>query len=577
MVKMTLTSTTTLESFKTEFLDKIEDNTHQIRAQKNENKKTNTTTVELVSKKGNNFWSLGSSYNATKRANKATLAKEEFGKLLMATAGNDQKLGKLLMNVATSYKLPSNQDSLTKQDFLNMIELAETAETGLKQDRALQELGQKLCNSQGRGSDFLKERLMAVTMEYKNQMPKGQTELLENDLETIANSAMEVIEEFEQKTSELKDELKNFGNELAKLANGDKILESRLKNVAILHSVPDGRFELNENDKQIMKEKAQVRIQEHKVEVKLQNDREEFGNELANLANGDTFLASRLKKIALKYKLPFGQNALQKSDYEAMKLTAQEVLDKSKESKLKLEVDLKKMELVGETSQGVTPINDRPRIMVAMGQGAVVHSDHYQLYSDSFSTCSPLIFYNEETKMIGLFHVPCPDIDRDVPQDPYNFSLIYDDDTLQSIRDLMDIVKPTQVKLLPGSHLADTDSDSNMKSMEKRMECLQDDMQGILNDLELNTEVDYKLKDNDKSTAVGSIIVTGKTQEEKSNDPFISHKFTGNIKTPNEVNLYQLRNDLSSNPFNQYMAVRSHVGEDGDVGSFMPGNRFGIE
>lgn len=103
----------------------------------------------------------------------------------------------------------------------------------------------------------------------------------------------------------------------------------------------------------------------------------------------------------------------------------------------------------------------RPQVMVAMCQGGVGPLQTLQFYSDSFSSCSPLILYNSQTGIGGLFHIPAPSIDdyRDLDVrdglKPFNeITYGYGDrpEVRESLKELIAMVQPDQVHLFPGSH-----------------------------------------------------------------------------------------------------------------------------
>ena len=45
-------------------------------------------------------------------------------------------------------------------------------------------------------------------------------------------------------------------------------------------------------------------------------------------------------------------------------------------------------------------------VNVYMGQAAVVYLTDHNLYSAQFSTCCPLVMFNDSTKRAGYYHMP---------------------------------------------------------------------------------------------------------------------------------------------------------------------------
>jgi hypothetical protein len=54
--------------------------------------------------------------------------------------------------------------------------------------------------------------------------------------------------------------------------------------------------------------------------------------------------------------------------------------------------------------QGRIPLVQRTVIHCTMGQGVIANLARYSLFSDQFSTCSPVVMFNEQTLQAGLFH-----------------------------------------------------------------------------------------------------------------------------------------------------------------------------
>ncbi len=54
--------------------------------------------------------------------------------------------------------------------------------------------------------------------------------------------------------------------------------------------------------------------------------------------------------------------------------------------------------------QGPIELAQRPVIHCTMGQGVIADLTRYSLYSDQFSSCSPVVMYNQGSHKAGLFH-----------------------------------------------------------------------------------------------------------------------------------------------------------------------------
>ena len=60
----------------------------------------------------------------------------------------------------------------------------------------------------------------------------------------------------------------------------------------------------------------------------------------------------------------------------------------------------------------VLPLHQRPKASLTMGQGLVVDLGQMILFSDEFSTCSPVVMFNQATRAGCLFHFPAGGIGR---------------------------------------------------------------------------------------------------------------------------------------------------------------------
>jgi hypothetical protein len=61
---------------------------------------------------------------------------------------------------------------------------------------------------------------------------------------------------------------------------------------------------------------------------------------------------------------------------------------------------------LGAAQAGVIPVGHRLTAKLTMGQGLVANLGQLILFSDEFSSCSPIVLYNQHTHMGGLFHFP---------------------------------------------------------------------------------------------------------------------------------------------------------------------------
>ena len=56
------------------------------------------------------------------------------------------------------------------------------------------------------------------------------------------------------------------------------------------------------------------------------------------------------------------------------------------------------------------PISQRPVVTCTMGQGVSAYLDKAVLYSSGFSTCTPIVLFNESKRYGGLFHFAAEDM-----------------------------------------------------------------------------------------------------------------------------------------------------------------------
>ena len=76
------------------------------------------------------------------------------------------------------------------------------------------------------------------------------------------------------------------------------------------------------------------------------------------------------------------------------------------------------------------------------GQGAVGNFDSYGFYTGQFSSCSPVVMYNQETHVGGLYHLPGKNGDEVGLQQEWS----------NNILKIAEKVKPTTVKLFPSGN-----------------------------------------------------------------------------------------------------------------------------
>ncbi|MEM9045310.1 MAG: hypothetical protein AAGC81_11480 [Pseudomonadota bacterium] len=159
------------------------------------------------------------------------------------------------------------------------------------------------------------------------------------------------------------------------------------------------------------------------------------------------------------------------------------------------------------------PTKERPQLMVGMGQGAVGPLGQLQFYSDSFSTCSPVVLYNSETGIGGLFHVPAPRLEnwKDdetqemLPDDQVD--LIYRDGVGEALKDMIELVKPDQIIVASGAFGGSNEQNQMGDAgapVSKRNHHIQLDLQKIADNAGLNTKVELS------HTKIERLTVTAK-------------------------------------------------------------------
>ena len=264
--------------------------------------------------------------------------------------------------------------------------------------------------------------------------------------------------------------------------------------------------------------------------------------------------ASPLKSIVKSHDLAKGQVFLKGSDLQSI-LTKTEKMEKVETM---------------SSSTAVVSTSDRPQMMVAMGQGAIGRLDEIQLYSDSFSSCNPVILYNSETGMGGLFHVPSPGIEGWRDGDDYRTVAPFDDVSMsyrggvrEALAEMIELIKPTSIFVRPGGHGL-SESREGHDSMRSGMlgvidtaSYVAEDMKSIVGDLGLETEVVFQPEESS-----GVVSVTG-----DGHGGIDIHK--SDITSRREVNL--LRRDLPEDLSDKTM-VWSHIESTDD--SVLVGSKF---
>jgi hypothetical protein len=76
----------------------------------------------------------------------------------------------------------------------------------------------------------------------------------------------------------------------------------------------------------------------------------------------------------------------------------------------------------------------KPILQVTVRQGVVANLDKYDLYSDGFVDCSPVLMFNKTTHLCGLFHFYAGQLDEQS----------------KSLTGMADLVKPTWIDIYKG-------------------------------------------------------------------------------------------------------------------------------
>lgn len=88
--------------------------------------------------------------------------------------------------------------------------------------------------------------------------------------------------------------------------------------------------------------------------------------------------------------------------------------------------------------QGRIELAQRPVIHCTMGQGVIADLTRYSLYSDQFSSCSPVVMYNQASHKAGLFHFGAGSLGKQEAE----------------LKDMYRQIEPTLVGLSPRSELS---------------------------------------------------------------------------------------------------------------------------
>ncbi|WP_375509725.1 hypothetical protein [uncultured Nostoc sp.] len=70
---------------------------------------------------------------------------------------------------------------------------------------------------------------------------------------------------------------------------------------------------------------------------------------------------------------------------------------------------------LGTEQQGISAVEKRRRVELAMGQGVAANLGQFILHSNNFSSCSPIVMFNKTSKIGGLFHFPAKSLDETKP------------------------------------------------------------------------------------------------------------------------------------------------------------------
>jgi hypothetical protein len=132
--------------------------------------------------------------------------------------------------------------------------------------------------------------------------------------------------------------------------------------------------------------------------------------------------------------------------------------------------------------------NAKPLIAVVMGQGVVGRLDLNRFCSDSFDSCVPVVLFNANTKVGGLFHVPCPEaVDKSLAK-------FADPEVPNALAEIVRLVQPTEIRVRPGSQ-ADPDRMCNPSlaaNIMKRARAVCKCMENIVLSSQLQTSVRFE-------------------------------------------------------------------------------------
>ncbi|MEM1275384.1 MAG: hypothetical protein AAGH74_02580 [Pseudomonadota bacterium] len=216
------------------------------------------------------------------------------------------------------------------------------------------------------------------------------------------------------------------------------------------------------------------------------------------------------------------------------------------------------------------PTVERPQLMIGMGQGAVGPLNQLQFYSDSFSSCSPLVLYNSQTGIGGLFHVPAPAVEnwRDVetgnllPDD--QVKMTYAPGVAQSLKDMIELVKPDQMVLFAGSLGGSNEKNAigfSGAPVSVRNHHIQLDLQKTVDAAGLNAKVQFVNKGTERLTVTAT-----------SNGKNLDINKTA-IKSTKDVDLLDSEGVLPDG-LKDKAVVRSNIQDDSDSAVLLDDSKF---
>jgi hypothetical protein len=95
-------------------------------------------------------------------------------------------------------------------------------------------------------------------------------------------------------------------------------------------------------------------------------------------------------------------------------------------------------QILGDAFEGTILLADRPVVALTMSQAVVANLKQLSFYSNYFSSCSPVVMYNEHSSIGGLFHFPGGGLDPELETK---------EDTERRLLQMYEDVRPTNVWL----------------------------------------------------------------------------------------------------------------------------------